>query len=91
MAFEVGGARNKNIKNVLILYGDQLYTMDYMDLVQSHIDRNSDITVSCVPVGESFVKNPRGDDLESMQVDTQILGLSQKDASSNPYIASMGV
>ncbi|XP_056694981.1 glucose-1-phosphate adenylyltransferase large subunit 1 isoform X2 [Spinacia oleracea] len=53
MAFEVGGARNKNIKNVLILYGDQLYTMDYMDLVQSHIDRNSDITVSCVPVGES--------------------------------------
>ncbi|KAL9231651.1 hypothetical protein vseg_006850 [Gypsophila vaccaria] len=46
-------ARNKNIENVLILSGDQLYRMDYMELVQNHIDRNSDITVSCVPVGES--------------------------------------
>jgi len=26
--------RNKDIENVLILSGDQLYRMDYMDLVQ---------------------------------------------------------
>lgn len=69
----------------MILSGDQLYRMDYMDLVQvldqflllklnisinfdhlnmililfdyhlqNHIDRNSDITVSCVPVGERY-------------------------------------
>ncbi|XP_071930719.1 glucose-1-phosphate adenylyltransferase large subunit 1-like isoform X2 [Coffea arabica] len=46
-------ARNKDIDNILILSGDQLYRMDYMDFVQNHVDRNADITLSCVPVGES--------------------------------------
>lgn len=149
--------------------------------LQNHIDRNSDITVSCVPVGEryavtsifgaecpflnklrfsflirnfrfllhimaflsrasdyglmkidsrgrviQFWEKPKGTELEAMvgqpihmmlsnvlcvsclynwkgctlnplmsvllqRVDTQILGLSQEDALSNPYIASMGV
>ncbi|KAK1397662.1 Glucose-1-phosphate adenylyltransferase [Heracleum sosnowskyi] len=48
-------AKNKAIENILILSGDQLYRMDYMDLVQNHMDRNADITVSCVPVGGSRV------------------------------------
>ncbi|XP_057520361.1 glucose-1-phosphate adenylyltransferase large subunit 1-like [Amaranthus tricolor] len=102
-------ARNKEIENILILSGDQLYRMDYMDLVQNHIDRNSDITISCVPVGESrasdyglmkidsrgrvvhFSEKPKGQDLQAMRVDTQILGLSKEDAMKNPHIASMGV
>nr|GMD05047.1 glucose-1-phosphate adenylyltransferase large subunit 1-like [Ipomoea batatas] len=46
-------AKNKDIENILILSGDQLYRMDYMDLVQNHLDRNSDITLSCAPVGDS--------------------------------------
>lgn len=46
-------AKNKDIDNILILSGDQLYRMDYMDLVQNHIDRNSDITLSCATVGDS--------------------------------------
>ncbi|KAA8536089.1 hypothetical protein F0562_028567 [Nyssa sinensis] len=46
-------ARNKNIDNILILSGDHLYHMDYMNFVQNHIDRNADITLSCVPVEES--------------------------------------
>ncbi|KAK4284730.1 hypothetical protein QN277_001518 [Acacia crassicarpa] len=46
-------AKNTNVENVLILAGDHLYRMDYMDLVQSHVDRNADITVSCAPVGDS--------------------------------------
>lgn len=58
-------ARNKDIENVLILSGDQLYRMDYMDLVQNHIDRNSDITVSCIPVGES-----RASDYGLMKIDS---------------------
>ncbi|KAG6531164.1 hypothetical protein ZIOFF_004938 [Zingiber officinale] len=45
--------KNKNIEHILILSGDQLYRMDYMDLVQKHIDTNADITVSCVPVDHS--------------------------------------
>ncbi|KAJ8450915.1 hypothetical protein Cgig2_032540 [Carnegiea gigantea] len=58
-------ARNKHIENVLILSGDQLYRMGYMDLVQNHIDRNSDITVSCIPVGES-----RASDYGLMKIDS---------------------
>nr|GLL47393.1 glucose-1-phosphate adenylyltransferase large subunit 1-like isoform X1 [Ipomoea trifida] len=46
--------KNKDIDNILILSGDQLYRMDYMDLVQNHIDCNSDITISCVPTNESL-------------------------------------
>ncbi|KAH1224547.1 Glucose-1-phosphate adenylyltransferase large subunit 1 [Glycine soja] len=46
-------AKHANIENVLILAGDHLYRMNYMDLVQSHVDRNADITVSCAAVGES--------------------------------------
>ncbi|GLU02885.1 hypothetical protein SLE2022_201180 [Rubroshorea leprosula] len=46
-------AKNRNIENVLILCGDHLYRMDYMDFIQSHVDRDADITISCRPVGES--------------------------------------
>ncbi|MED6219527.1 Glucose-1-phosphate adenylyltransferase large subunit 1 [Stylosanthes scabra] len=46
-------AKHTNVENVLILAGDHLYRMDYMDLVQSHVDRNADITVSCAAVGDS--------------------------------------
>nr|ACW82825.1 ADP-glucose pyrophosphorylase large subunit L1 isoform [Lens culinaris] len=44
-------AKNINVENVLILAGDHLYRMDYVDLVQNHVDRNADITISCAAVG----------------------------------------
>ncbi len=34
----------------LILAGDQLYRMDYGDLIEAHVDRRSDITVAAQPV-----------------------------------------
>nr|AAF66436.1 ADP-glucose pyrophosphorylase large subunit [Perilla frutescens] len=46
-------AKAKDIDNILILSGDHLYRMDYMDFVQNHIDRNADITLSCAPVCDS--------------------------------------
>ncbi|KAG6413405.1 hypothetical protein SASPL_126114 [Salvia splendens] len=46
-------AKAKDIDNILILSGDHIYRMDYMDFVQNHIDRNADITLSCAPVDES--------------------------------------
>ncbi|KAF5443939.1 hypothetical protein F2P56_036453 [Juglans regia] len=46
-------AKNRNIENILILSGDHLYRMDYMDFIQSHIDRNADITISCAAVSDS--------------------------------------
>ncbi|XP_042004535.1 glucose-1-phosphate adenylyltransferase large subunit 1-like [Salvia splendens] len=46
-------AKAKDIDNILILSGDHMYRMDYMDFIQNHIDRNADITLSCAPVDES--------------------------------------
>ncbi|KAL5202105.1 hypothetical protein ABZP36_013057 [Zizania latifolia] len=45
--------KHKAIEHILILSGDQLYRMNYMELVQKHVDDNADITLSCAPVGES--------------------------------------
>jgi glucose-1-phosphate adenylyltransferase len=35
----------------LILAGDQLYRMDYGDLIDAHVDRKADITIAAQPVG----------------------------------------
>ncbi|KDP38538.1 hypothetical protein JCGZ_04463 [Jatropha curcas] len=102
-------SKNKNVEHVIILSGDHLYRMNYMEFVQKHIDSKADITVSCIPMDDSrasdyglmkiddtgriiqFAEKPKGSDLEAMQVDTTVLGLSKQDAPRFPYIASMGV
>ncbi|GJN18293.1 hypothetical protein PR202_gb05439 [Eleusine coracana subsp. coracana] len=99
----------KDIEHIIILCGDQLYRMNYMELVQKHVDDNADITISCAPVDKSrasnyglvrfddtgrvlqFFEKPRGDDLESMRVDTSFLSYAIGDTQKLPYIASMGV
>ncbi|PSR99657.1 Glucose-1-phosphate adenylyltransferase large subunit 2/amyloplastic like [Actinidia chinensis var. chinensis] len=57
-------AKNKNVEHILILSGDHLYRMDYMDLLQKHIDTHADITVSCVPMD-----NSRASDYGLMKID----------------------
>ncbi|KAL6011375.1 Glucose-1-phosphate adenylyltransferase [Asimina triloba] len=57
-------AKNKNIENILILSGDHLYRMNYMDFIQKHIDTNADITVSCIPMDDS-----RASDYGLMKID----------------------
>ncbi|KAF5462048.1 hypothetical protein F2P56_018089 [Juglans regia] len=68
-------AKNKSIEHILILSGDHLYRMDYMDFVQKHIDTNADITVSCVPMDES-----RASDYGLMKIDStgRIIQFSEK-------------
>nr|AAB38781.1 ADP-glucose pyrophosphorylase large subunit [Oryza sativa Japonica Group] len=44
---------HKSIDNIVILCGDQLYRMNYMELVQKHVDTNADITISCAPIDGS--------------------------------------
>ena len=34
----------------LVLAGDQLYRMDYTELIDAHIDRNADVTIAAQPV-----------------------------------------
>ncbi|KAJ6931394.1 glucose-1-phosphate adenylyltransferase large subunit 1-like [Populus alba x Populus x berolinensis] len=57
-------AKNKNVEHVLILSGDHLYRMNYMEFVQKHIDTNADVTVSCVPMDDS-----RAPDYGLMKID----------------------
>ncbi|MDB9375306.1 glucose-1-phosphate adenylyltransferase [Nodularia sphaerocarpa] len=38
-----------------------------------------------------FSEKPKGDELDRMQVDTSVLGLSPEQAKLQPYIASMGI
>ncbi|MGI6138013.1 MAG: glucose-1-phosphate adenylyltransferase [Candidatus Hydrogenedentales bacterium] len=42
--------RRHNASHFLILSGDQLYRMDYRSLVQTHLDKDADITVAALPV-----------------------------------------
>ncbi|KAG6783765.1 hypothetical protein POTOM_009439 [Populus tomentosa] len=58
-------AKTKNVEHVLILSGDHLYRMNYMEFVQKHIDTNADITVSCVPMDDS-----RASDYGLMKIDS---------------------
>ncbi|CAA2972106.1 glucose-1-phosphate adenylyltransferase large subunit 2, chloroplastic amyloplastic [Olea europaea subsp. europaea] len=72
-------AKNKNVEHILILSGDHLYRMDYMDFVQRHIDTNADITVSCVPMDDS-----RASDYGLMKIDEsgQITQFAEKPKGS---------
>jgi glucose-1-phosphate adenylyltransferase len=37
-------------KYVLILAGDHIYKMDYGDMIRSHLERQADLTIGCIPV-----------------------------------------
>uniref|UniRef100_A0A6N2K179 Glucose-1-phosphate adenylyltransferase n=1 Tax=Salix viminalis TaxID=40686 RepID=A0A6N2K179_SALVM len=92
------GPRSKEIEDVLILSGDHLYRMDYMDFVQNHRQGGADITLSCLPMDDS-----RASDFGLMKIDNKgrVLSFSEKpkgadlkameEALKKPYIASMGV
>jgi glucose-1-phosphate adenylyltransferase len=41
--------------DVLILSGDQLYRMDYQEILKTHVDADADITLAVLPVPESHV------------------------------------
>ncbi|XP_030536113.1 glucose-1-phosphate adenylyltransferase large subunit 3, chloroplastic/amyloplastic [Rhodamnia argentea] len=68
-------ARNKEIEDVLILSGDHLYRMDYMDFVQSHRQSGADITLASLPVDDR-----RASDFGLMKIDNKgrILSFSEK-------------
>jgi len=45
--------RQPGIEYVLILSGDQLYRMDFQEMLATHIEANADVTISAVPVHSS--------------------------------------
>jgi len=43
-------SQEKKVNWVLILSGDHIYKMDYMKMLQYHIDMNADLSMSCIEV-----------------------------------------
>lgn len=41
---------------VLVLSGDQLYRMDYRNLLQTHVDTGADVTIACRPVDRTAAR-----------------------------------
>ncbi|PKA58281.1 Glucose-1-phosphate adenylyltransferase large subunit 1, chloroplastic [Apostasia shenzhenica] len=68
-------AKGKEIEDVLILSGDHLYRMDYMDFVQNHRCSGADITISCMPIDDS-----RASDYGLMKIDNKgrVISFSEK-------------
>ncbi|XP_038972035.1 glucose-1-phosphate adenylyltransferase large subunit 1, chloroplastic isoform X2 [Phoenix dactylifera] len=68
-------AKGKEIEDVLILSGDHLYRMDYMDFVQSHRQSGADITISCLPMDDS-----RASDFGMVKIDNKgrVISFSEK-------------
>lgn len=44
--------QQQDFEHVLILSGDQLYQMDFSAMLQNHIDKEADISIATIPVGE---------------------------------------
>ncbi len=42
---------------VLILSGDQLYRMDFQDMIRTHIENKAAVTIAALPVGEQEAKS----------------------------------
>ncbi|CAF2136639.1 BnaAnng08760D [Brassica napus] len=68
-------ARSKEIEDVLILSGDHLYRMDYMDFVQDHRQSGADISISCIPIDDR-----RASDFGLMKIDDKgrVISFSEK-------------
>ncbi len=47
---------NSEADYVLILSGDQLYRMNFNDILSYHIEKKADITLSCIPITENDVE-----------------------------------
>ncbi len=44
--------QQQDFDQALILSGDQLYQMDFSEMLQNHIDKEADISIATIPVGE---------------------------------------
>lgn len=48
--------QQRNIDYVLILSGDQLYRMNFQDMLKTHVKTGADVTISAVPVDQNQAK-----------------------------------
>jgi glucose-1-phosphate adenylyltransferase len=66
---------NHDFDYLLILSGDQLYRMDYREMVAQHIEAGADITVATIPVGR---KDAQGFGIMQIAEDRRITRFEEK-------------
>jgi glucose-1-phosphate adenylyltransferase len=82
-------------KYVLVLSGDHIYTMDYRDMLRTHVNSGADMTVSCIqaPIfearGQFGVMNVDDDDRITSFEEKPLKPIGLAD-SPNHVLASMG-
>ena len=96
---------NNEFEYALILSGDQLYQMDFNDMIQKHVDSHADISIGTIPVhandAPSFgiLKNDNEDKITSfiekpashLLPDWQSEVSEEMKAEGRFYLASMGI
>ncbi len=95
----------QDFSHVLILSGDQLYQMDFQDMIDHHINSNADISIATIPVNAKeatefgILKKTEGDVISSFieKPKSDVLkewvsdtGPAMKTQGRN-YLASMGI
>jgi len=83
-------------RHVLILSGDHIYRMDYAQLLETHISREADLTIACMPRPLSEAAEQLG--VVSVDEDMHVTALAEKPAEPGPLpgtpdmcLCSMGV
>ena len=88
---------------VLILSGDQLYRMDFREMLEQHVNSGSEITIATLPVDSKSApslgilkadKSRRITEFVEKPKDTAVLASMESGAAmpkGRPYLASMGI
>jgi glucose-1-phosphate adenylyltransferase len=74
--------QDDSAREVLLLSGDQLYRMDFRDMVQTHRDSDADITIAVLPVRR---EKAAGLGVVRVQDDGRIVGLTEKPQSDAQF------
>ncbi|HET8829717.1 MAG TPA: glucose-1-phosphate adenylyltransferase [Pelobium sp.] len=97
--------KQHDFEYVLILSGDQLYQMDFSDMIKNHVDKGAEITIATIPVnakdGTSFGILKADSDLSITSFiekpnSEKIIGWESEvgpemEAVGRNYLASMGI
>ncbi len=75
-------------ENVLILSGDHIYKMDYNLMLEKHLDKNADLTVSVIEVP---IEEASRFGIMSTDDEDRIVKFSEKPRKPDSNLASMGI
>jgi len=81
-------------KYILVLSGDHIYKMDYGTLLEYHVEKQADMTISCIEVS---LEEARGFGVIAVDAEYRVVAFEEKPAqptpipgSDNRVLASMG-